>query len=327
MKIIALLPVRNEAWVLPHSLACLSAFCDVVLVNDQNSEDESREICRRFPKVVLIESSEQLDLRAGAVAAARRGARLRRLQPAVVHRRGRADVAGRWRADSSTPAATTLKPGTVVECLLLPSVAPRRSLPHRRAARTRRTGRSSGCVDDRHMDFGRDAAAAAARAARAAGWRDRHGSRPPDLPVLHLQWLIAERNQMKQAWYRCREWLDGVEDGRRDQRVLRGNPSRSRRPHRGGAGRMGRGRHVSGPRGRSRAVVAGARHPAAGSTRTTPEFFEPLEIWHIRLLRDEFRRRVGRSPRPDRSYLPSWPERARRFGRRVVGAARRRLPV
>jgi hypothetical protein len=51
MKIIALMPVRNEAWVLPHSLACLSAFCDVILVNDQSSEDESREICRRFPKV------------------------------------------------------------------------------------------------------------------------------------------------------------------------------------------------------------------------------------------------------------------------------------
>ena len=60
MKIIALMPVRNEAWVLPHSLACLSAFCDVVLVNDQNSEDESREICRTFPKVVLLESSERL---------------------------------------------------------------------------------------------------------------------------------------------------------------------------------------------------------------------------------------------------------------------------
>src|SRR4051812_44081863 len=60
MKIIGLMPVRNEAWVLPHSLACLSAFCDVILVNDQDSEDESRDICRRFPKVVLLESTERL---------------------------------------------------------------------------------------------------------------------------------------------------------------------------------------------------------------------------------------------------------------------------
>src|SRR5262252_7039295 len=58
MKIIGLLPVKNEAWVLPHALASLTAFCDVVIVADQSSDDESREICRRFAKVVLIESSE-----------------------------------------------------------------------------------------------------------------------------------------------------------------------------------------------------------------------------------------------------------------------------
>jgi hypothetical protein len=57
----------------------------------------------------------------------------------------------------------------------------------------------------------------------------------------------------------------------------------------------------------------------------TPEFFEPLEIWHIARLRAAFERRTGRRPRPDRSYVPSWPQRARTFGRRVVGAARRRL--
>ena len=98
MKIIALLPVRNEAWMLPHSLACLSAFCDVVLVSDQDSEDESREICRAFsPRSVAARIVRAAGVRTGAMAAARRGARLRGLQSAVVHRRGRADVAGRWR--------------------------------------------------------------------------------------------------------------------------------------------------------------------------------------------------------------------------------------
>ena len=58
MKVIALLPVKNEAWVLEHTLACLSSFCDVVLVNDQQSQDQSREIGRRFPKVVWIDSAE-----------------------------------------------------------------------------------------------------------------------------------------------------------------------------------------------------------------------------------------------------------------------------
>jgi hypothetical protein len=57
MKIIALVPVRNEAWVLEHSLACWSGFCDVVIVNDQMSTDTTREICRRFPNVDLLETT------------------------------------------------------------------------------------------------------------------------------------------------------------------------------------------------------------------------------------------------------------------------------
>jgi len=55
------------------------------------------------------------------------------------------------------------------------------------------------------------------------------------------------------------------------------------------------------------------------------EFFEGLEIWHVPALRAEFRRRVGRSPRPDRSYMPAWPVRARRFGKRVFHAVKRRI--
>ena len=56
MKTIAMLPVRNEAWVLEHALASLSAFCDVVIVSDQGSTDGSQDVCRRFPKVVLLET-------------------------------------------------------------------------------------------------------------------------------------------------------------------------------------------------------------------------------------------------------------------------------
>src|SRR5260221_7948741 len=47
VKIIALLPIRNEAWVLEHALACLSGFCDVIIASDQQSTDDSRAICGR----------------------------------------------------------------------------------------------------------------------------------------------------------------------------------------------------------------------------------------------------------------------------------------
>src|SRR5712692_2175729 len=57
MKVIAMMPVRNEAWVLPHSLACLSGFCDAILVSDRESDDPTRDVCRQFPKVAMLEAA------------------------------------------------------------------------------------------------------------------------------------------------------------------------------------------------------------------------------------------------------------------------------
>src|SRR5262249_57522752 len=56
------------------------------------------------------------------------------------------------------------------------------------------------------------------------------------------------------------------------------------------------------------------------------ELFEPLEIWHAPLLRHEFKRRTGRTPRPDRSYREPLPKReigrasCRERGERAAGA-------
>jgi Glycosyl transferase family 2 len=318
-----MMPVRNEGWVIEHSLTCLSAFCDVILVSDQDSDDESREICRRFPKVVLLESSQRLVCEQ---------ARWRLLDAAR-------DYEGcnlLWCTDADelmSPALATrftaaqlgnLEPGTIVECLYY----------HlwNRPDRYRSAGASYAPYwkeialrDDRRMDYSRlrrlplhearvpiEGAAARVRA--------------ENLPVLHLQWLLAERNQMKQAWYRCREWLDGEKPGAAinafyavtlpDAAV----PTADVPP----------------------AWVADVTMPDLSIDRVpcwqerevrgwfderSPAFFEPLEIWHIPPLLAEFRRRVGRSPRPDRSYRPAWPLRTLHFGRRLVNAARRRLPV
>ena len=56
-KIVVLTPVRNEAWILRRFLAVSSAFADQIIVADQHSTDESRDICRGFPKVWLIENA------------------------------------------------------------------------------------------------------------------------------------------------------------------------------------------------------------------------------------------------------------------------------
>jgi len=52
MKIIALLPVKNEAWVLRHCLSSLS-FCDEILAIDDNSTDGTRSILEEFKCTIL----------------------------------------------------------------------------------------------------------------------------------------------------------------------------------------------------------------------------------------------------------------------------------
>ena len=56
-KIVVLTPVRNEAWILKRFLAVTSAFADHIIIADQHSTDESRDICKGFQKVWLIENA------------------------------------------------------------------------------------------------------------------------------------------------------------------------------------------------------------------------------------------------------------------------------
>lgn len=55
-KIIAITPIRNEAWVLDAYLACTSSWADFIILADQHSTDGSREIAIKYPKVILIDN-------------------------------------------------------------------------------------------------------------------------------------------------------------------------------------------------------------------------------------------------------------------------------
>lgn len=58
-QIVVVTPVRNEAWVLEAFLTCTSSWADRILIADQQSNDGSREIAARFPKVTLIDNPEK----------------------------------------------------------------------------------------------------------------------------------------------------------------------------------------------------------------------------------------------------------------------------
>jgi glycosyltransferase involved in cell wall biosynthesis len=54
--IVVITPVRNEAWIVRRFLEVTSRFADRIVVADQHSSDESREICAEYPSVTLIEN-------------------------------------------------------------------------------------------------------------------------------------------------------------------------------------------------------------------------------------------------------------------------------
>ena len=56
MKLIAVMPVKNEEWIIERTLETLSHWCDAIIVADQGSTDSTLEICRRYPKVVVVQN-------------------------------------------------------------------------------------------------------------------------------------------------------------------------------------------------------------------------------------------------------------------------------
>jgi hypothetical protein len=328
MKTIALVPVRNEAWVLEHSLACWSGFCDVVIVNDQMSTDATRDICRRFPKVVLLETAPTAP--ADTVARLPQQARWRLLDAARNYDGN--NLLWCTDADELTPPALArrffeehraeLTLRRVVECRfynLWDSLTRyRQDLSYYGPL-----WKPMGFVDDRVVDYPRSGVRPL-HEPRMPIETDATALKAPDLPILHLQWTMWRRNQLKQAWYRCIDFMDK----RMTAAEVNGFYSVTLREW-----------YV-----RTEAVpeawLAGVTLPGASVDRQASwheaeilgwfdargiEFFEPLEIWQLPSLRQEFRRRTGRNPRPDLSYRPSRLVRTQRLGRRVLNAVKRRI--
>jgi hypothetical protein len=56
-SIVVITPVKNEAWCLRRFLAVWSVAADHIIIADQGSTDDSREICAEYQKVTLISNT------------------------------------------------------------------------------------------------------------------------------------------------------------------------------------------------------------------------------------------------------------------------------
>ena len=60
MKIILLMPTKNEDWILNSTLASALQLVDAAIVYDQQQSDGTLEILNSFKKVTVIENTTKL---------------------------------------------------------------------------------------------------------------------------------------------------------------------------------------------------------------------------------------------------------------------------
>jgi len=291
MKVIALMPVKNEAWIIEKTLEPLSKFCDHIIVADQNSTDETREIAKKFPQVQLIHNTSvghSNAVRWMLLDEARKipGNNL------IINIDADEILPPHLFLNFLSEHKDELKPGVSIE---VPWIQLWKSIHlYRDDGVWSNNWKSIAFVDDRKCDYIRDIVI------------NDHTSRIPDLhkdmrikaanlPLLHYQWVSWNRVQMKQAWYRCSELLSEVlsakainakyADSLEDPRiVLKDVPLEWQ-------------------------LGINIQEDIASSLPDWhfseilswfdcygPNFFRELDIWHIQELATEYRQRVGSKP-------------------------------
>jgi len=294
MKIITLVPSKNEALIIDNVLAAVSQYSDHIIVADQMSSDGTRDICKRFDKVKLINNpntGHSNRVRFLLLDAARQfdGNNLILFTdadeyfPPVLFNRLMPEI------------MKDLKPRDILAFLWIQLWKEKER--YNWSAPWKNNFKHIGFVDDRKVDFDRDLFVVNDHLSRIPDIKKGRFKKIKGLPLIHLQWYFWELSQIKQAWYRCMEL---VKDRSMAKMINYGYRISLDNPH-------------SDLRETNPSWIEGIDLPGNNIDMSLDwrykeiislfdkygvEYFEPLQIWHVAELCDEFRKRTGRAPCP-----------------------------
>jgi hypothetical protein len=303
MKLIALLPFKDEEWILPAYLSSVSPVVDEIIALDDGSTDASRQLIQDAGGTVIANATEGLGWAEHSVATRSR----MNAAWATLLRLGRERGGSHFLCLDADEALTA--PSWTFLREALADLHPGQKLAMRWL--TLWKGRDVFREDDSVWSgLYKDFAFADSPdpefnipylgVARTPGDND-EGSwiRLPveKGAVLHFQFVPWARSQAKQAWYRCVELIrepDRAYDINRTYAISTDQPN-------------ARTAYVPALWKAGLEVPQGIENlsPAWHLQRILEwfdeygvEFFEPIEIWHVEELHAEFVRRLGREPEP-----------------------------
>lgn len=294
MKIITLIPVKNESWILPITLPQLTQVSDEVIILDDNSEDDTVKIASAFDKVQVItylQDEKYVNM------SDRRNKLLQ-----IGRQNGGthfifidADELLSQRAiDNLAEHIKSLKPG---ESLAFPWInLSEKNTKFFYQKTDRQNYKDFVFCDDKTTNFPDVFLSEQRTPALNKNWLKIPFEKGA---VLHLQFINKLRYQYKQAWYRMQEFIAGKRNALRinttylftkdlplgDTLILDKNINK-----------------LSNFDFESYQVIKKQVYNLFDKKGV--EYFEALDIWHIPDLRNLFIEKVGREPKP--FLAPKW---------------------
>ena len=196
--LICLTPVKNESWILERFLRCASTWADHIIVADQQSEDDSREIASSFEKVTLIENQSEDYNEAERQKLLINAARALPVTGRRVLIALDADevLSANWMTSSDWTTICTAAPGTVFYFQWMNLVE----------------GGKHGWLDPgwrpyAFVDDGSPHRGHPIHSPRVPVPDDAPEIRIPTVKILHYPYTNWERMKSKQRWYQCYERL------------------------------------------------------------------------------------------------------------------------